>query len=71
MYCSSVAIYTRPDGSYRLVYPTKRVGDKDMNIFHPIDKNFGRLIEKEISDKYKDVMKNDRHGINNNARDGI
>lgn len=27
IYCSSVAIFTRPDGSFRLVYPTKKVGE--------------------------------------------
>lgn len=61
MYCSSVAIFTRPDGSYRLVYPTKRVGNKDLNIFYPISNEMGSLIEKEVSNKLKDVMNNDRY----------
>lgn len=68
IYCSSVGIFTRPDGSYRLVYPTKKLADKDINIFHPIDKNIGLLIEKEVSSKLKDVMTNDRYSINHNSR---
>lgn len=68
IYCSSVGVFTRPDGSYRLVYPTKKLVSKDINIFHPIDKNIGLLIEQEISNKLKEVMTNDRYGINHNFR---
>lgn len=68
IYCSSVGVFTRSDGSYRLVYPTKKLVNKDINIFHPIDKNIGLLIEQEVSNKLKDVMKNDRYSINHNTR---
>lgn len=61
VYCSSVAIMTRLDGSYRLLYPSKKVNDKQMNIFHPINGEIGNLIEKEVINKFKDVMKNDRY----------
>ena len=37
VYCSSIALFTRPDGTIRLVYPTKKLGSKDLNIFHPIN----------------------------------
>jgi len=59
IYCGSTAIFTRPDGSYRLVYPTKKVGDKDMNLFHPISKQIGMHIKQEVIKKFKDVMNND------------
>lgn len=68
IYCSSVGVFTRSDGSYRLVYPTKKLASKDINIFHPIDKNIGLLLEQEVSNKLKDVMTNDRYGINHNSR---
>ena len=68
LYCSSVAIFSRPDGNYRLLYPTKQLSGKAINIFHPIDKNIGLLIEQEVSNKLKDVMTNDRYGINHNFR---
>lgn len=61
IYCSSVAIYTRPDGTYRLVYPTKKVNNSSINIFHPIDKKIGQKIEQLVTAKYEEVMKNDRH----------
>ena len=51
-YVSSVAIYTRLDGSgYRLVYPTKKIGERNINIFHPINSTVGTKIEEVINEK--------------------
>lgn len=61
IYLGSIAILTRPEGGYRLVYPTKKVGFRNINIFHPINKEFSNLIEKEVFVKFEDVMKNDRY----------
>lgn len=62
LYLGSIGIITRPEGGYRLTYPTKKVGTRDMNIFHPINKGFADQIEKEVSVKLEEVMnKNDRH----------
>jgi hypothetical protein len=63
IYCSSVAIITRPNGGYRLLYPTKKVGNKDMTMFYPISKEVGLLIEQEVIEKLEDVMSrsNDRY----------
>lgn len=61
IYCSSVAIFTRPAGGYRLVYPTKKYAGKDMNIFHPIGKVAGTLIEQEVMKQLKNVIHHDRH----------
>jgi DNA-binding cell septation regulator SpoVG len=47
---------------YRLVYPTRKIGNKDFNIYYPINKETGEKIEKEIVNKLKEVLKNnDRH----------
>lgn len=62
LYLGSIGIITRPQGSYRLTYPTKKVGIKDINIFHPINKTFAEAIEKEVLAELEKVMKNnDRH----------
>lgn len=68
IYCGSVGIFTRPKGGYRLVYPTKQVAGRQLDIFHPISAATGRLIEQEVITKYEEVMNNDwnRH-ININA----
>lgn len=61
LYLSSVGIITRPEGGYRLLYPTKKLGARSINIFHPINKDFAQIIEKEVISKFEDVMKNDRY----------
>ncbi|EKD99945.1 MAG: hypothetical protein ACD_22C00128G0001 [uncultured bacterium] len=52
LYVSSIGIYTLLDGSgYRLTYPTKKVGDVDLHIFHPITRQLSDLIEGAILEK--------------------
>ena len=49
LYLGSIGVYTRLDGSgYRITYPTKKIGNKDINIYHPINKETSKLIEKTI-----------------------
>jgi stage V sporulation protein G len=62
LYLGSIGIFTRLEGGYRLTYPTRKVGNRNINIFHPIDKSFAEEIEKEIIKKFEDVVKeNDRY----------
>jgi len=62
LYLGSIGIMTRPNGGYRLVYPTKKVADRNLNIFYPINKDFAQFIEKEVVKQFEDVMKKyDRH----------
>ena len=62
LYLDSIGIMTRPQGGYRLTYPTKKVGIKDLNIFYPINKAFAETIEKEVLKELEKVMnENDRH----------
>lgn len=59
LFVSSVAIYTRlenPD-QYRLVYPSKQIGNKDNSILYPIKKEVGGYIEKHVSDQYNKLFK--------------
>jgi len=62
LYLGSIGINTRPKGGYRLTYPTKMVGNRNINIFHPINKEFASQIETEIINRFEEVMnQNDRH----------
>jgi len=62
LYFGSIAIMTRPQGGYRLLYPTKKVGARNLNIYHPINRDFAELIEKEVIKKFEEVMnKYDRY----------
>lgn len=51
IYCGSVAIYTRPKGNIRLVYPTKNLKNTPINIFHPINNKIGSFIESQVAKK--------------------
>ena len=58
-YVGSVAIFTRlgRDG-FRLVYPSKKVGERNINIFHPITAEVGKAIDEAVIDKIVEINKN-------------
>ena len=58
LFLSSIGIHSKLDGSgYRLTYPTKPVGGKGVNIYHPINKQSSSDIEEAVIGKFKNVMK--------------
>ncbi len=52
----SVAVFSRPDGRYRLVYPTRKVGGQNINIFHPINQKAGQEVETAVSEKVAELL---------------
>ena len=58
IYITSIAVYTRLDNldKYRLVYPSKLVGTKEVNIFYPISKEVGSSIEKEVTKEVQNIL---------------
>lgn len=72
LYLGSIGILTRLDGGYRLTYPTKIVGDKQINLFHPISQETGKFIEEKIVTVYEEVMKKHaRHNQTGNTAEQI
>ena len=62
LYLGSIGIITRPNGGYGLVYPTKKVAERSLNIFYPISREFALAIENEVVKQFEEVMKKyDRH----------
>jgi DNA-binding cell septation regulator SpoVG len=64
LYLNSIAVYTKLDGTYRLLYPTKTVGSRSLSLFHPINKTASKTIEKAVFEKCEEVFEgrsNDRH----------
>lgn len=57
LYLGSIGIYTRPEGGYRLTYPTRKTTTSNFHIFHPINKEIATEIESEVISKFEDVMK--------------
>ena len=52
----SVAVFSRPDGRFRLVYPTRKVGGQNINIFHPINQEAGQQVEAAVSEKVAEIF---------------
>lgn len=56
-YVGSVAIFTKLDGSgYRLSYPSKKIGEKNINLFYPITKEVGKAIEEAVTKKVNELF---------------
>src|SRR6266851_3420114 len=59
IFLSGIAIHQKLVGSgYRLTYPTRKLGETQFSIFHPIRKPIGLAIERAIFDKLKNVVSN-------------
>jgi len=57
LYLGSLGVYTRLDGfGYRITYPTKKIGNKNINIYHPINKETSKAIEEAIILKAKEIF---------------
>lgn len=57
LYLGSIGVYKRLDGTgYRITYPTKKIGDKNINIYHPINKETSKAIEEAIISKAKKLL---------------
>ncbi len=57
LYLSGIAIHRKLDGGgYRLTYPTRKIGDRSIDIFHPIRRPIGQAIETAILEKLNDVV---------------
>ena len=57
LYCGSIAIMTRPQGGYRLLYPTKKVADRNLPLFHPIRRDIAQQIEQTVIAALENVTK--------------
>jgi DNA-binding cell septation regulator SpoVG len=58
LYLGDIAIYSRlGQEGYRLVYPMRTLSNgAKVNIFHPITREVGHQIEKQVSAAYRELM---------------
>ena len=56
LYLSSIGVFSKINGGYRITFPTKKVGNSDLNIFHPITEKLGKEIEEAIIEKTKAIF---------------
>lgn len=64
-FLSSIGIHTKVGGGYRITYPTKVVGSRAMDIFHPINRETSKVVELAIIKKFNEIFErgneNDRY----------
>jgi DNA-binding cell septation regulator SpoVG len=57
LYLSGIGIHRKLDGSgFRLTYPKRKAGQQCFDIFHPINRGAGRMIEDAVLAALKDVL---------------
>lgn len=57
LYISSIGIFTKlNEQGYRITYPTKKVGNDNLQIFHPITQELGKEIESAITRKALEIF---------------
>lgn len=69
-YIGNIAIYTSPfspDG-FRLVYPSRAINGSQLSIVHPINREAGFIIQKQIVEKYIKLIENLTKGENKNGQ---
>lgn len=57
LYLSSIGIYTKLSGGYRLAYPTRKTPSGDIRLFHPINKSIAEKIDHSVIKKFEEVTK--------------
>jgi stage V sporulation protein G len=67
LYVGSLGVHKLLDGSgYRITYPTKKIGLRQLNYVHPVTKDAGKAIELAIIAKCSELFERsdeqyDRH----------
>jgi DNA-binding cell septation regulator SpoVG len=57
IYLGSLGVHKRLDGTgYRITYPTKRVGSRELNFYHPLTSEVGLTIERAITNKCQELF---------------
>lgn len=57
LFLGSLGVHQKLGGTgYRITYPTKKIGMRQLNYFHPVSKNAGLLIEQAIAAKCIEVF---------------
>jgi len=64
LYLSSIGIFSKMDGTgYRITYPTKKIGDTNLQIFHPINKELSICIEQAITNEFSKLVEGDEYVV--------
>jgi len=56
LYLNGIAVLVKLDGTYRLLFPTKKTGERTINIFHPINREASAAIEHAVFKKCSELF---------------
>ena len=56
-YLGSIGIITRPQGGYRLTYPTRQGSNVAFNVFYPINKLIAEEIEQAVISRFEEIVR--------------
>ncbi len=74
LFLGSLGVHQLLDGTgYRITYPTKSLGSRHLNYFHPVTKEAGKMIEQAIVAKCFELFERsdeqyDRHSKTSHTR---
>lgn len=55
-FVGSIAVFTKLSGGYRLVFPTKAVGERQLHLHHPITHDMSKAMEEAIFQKIHELF---------------
>lgn len=57
LYLGSIGIFTRLNGlGYRLTYPTRKVGNTNIQVFHPTTRELSEEINRCVLEKAEEIL---------------
>lgn len=74
LFIGSLGVHKRLDGTgYRITYPTKKIGTRQLNYFYPVTKAAGKAIEQAVVARCVEIFEKsderyDRHSKATNTR---
>lgn len=55
LFLGSIGVHRKLHGGYRLTYPTRKVGEVTVSLYHPLSPALSKAVEEAIFSKVKDV----------------
>ncbi len=55
LYLGDIGVHLKSDGEVSLAFPTKRLGETKIGIYHPINKKTEEAIRKAIEEKVEEL----------------
>ncbi len=58
LYLGSIGVHRKLDGGFRITFPSKKVGETNFCIYHPINPAVSKKFETAICSKAEEVLGN-------------